>query len=296
MTDPAGRLRSWAVPAAPFLFSLTLSLSTMGSTVFWQDSGLYLTAVHEMSVPVSHGFVLYLGLAKLWTLAVAPLAGFTTGVHLFSAFCAAAAAAVLALASRDFLRRLHPDQPAEGPAIAAALLAAGGYCFWNSAILAKPYALYYLTLSVLLWILVRAERRADFFLLAAVLGLAWAAHPAAAMLVPSMLAYAWARREKVRELKGWGFAALVLVAAAVAFAPSFVALPILARRDSLCSFGDPRTPAQIWAHLRGSQYTEFKGAWGFDLARVGLAIRFIWEEHLGIGLVVLGLGIWRLAK
>src|SRR5581483_4426357 len=240
MTDPAGRLRSWAVPAAPFLFSLALSLSTMGSTVFWQDSGLYLTAIHEMAVPMSHGFVLYLLLSRLWTLAVAPLAGFAPAVHLFSAVCAAGAAAVLALAARGFLRLLHPGRPADGPAIAAALVAAGGYCFWNSSILAKPYALYYLTLSVLLWILVRAERRADFFLLAAALGLAWAAHPSAAMLVPAMLAYAWARRDKVRELKASGFAALVLVAAAVAFVPSFVALPILARRESLCSFGDPR--------------------------------------------------------
>jgi hypothetical protein len=296
MIDPAGRLRSWAVPLAPFLFSLVLSLSTMGSTVFWQDSGFYLTGIHEMSVPASHGFVLYLLLAKLWTLVVAPLAGFTRSVHLFSAFCAAGAAAVLALAARDFLKRLAPDRPAVGPAISAALVAAGGYCFWNSAILAKPYALYYLTLSVLLWILVRAERRIDFALLAVVLGLAWAAHPSAAMLVPALLAYAWARRDKVRELRATGFAAIIVVAAVAAFAPSFITLPILARRDSLCSFGDPRTPGEVWSHLRGSNYTDFKGAWGFDLARVGLAARFIWEEFLGLGLIVLGLGIWRLAK
>ena len=296
MTDPAGRLRSWAVPLAPFLFSLVLSLSTMGSTVFWQDSGFFLTGVHEMSVPWPHGFVLYMLLAKLWTLVVAPLAGFTWSVHLFSAVCAAAAAGVLGLAARDFLRRLAPDRPAEGPAISAALVAAGGYCFWNSAILAKPYALYYLTLSVLLWILVRAERRIDFYLLAVVLGLAWAAHPSAAMLVPSMLAYAWARRDKVRELGASGFAAIILVAAVVAFAPSFITLPLLARRDSLSSFGDPRTPGEVWSHLRGSTYTDFKGAWGFDLARVGLAARFVWEEFLGLGLGVLGLGISRLAR
>jgi hypothetical protein len=296
MIDPVGRLRSWAVPAAPFLFSLALSLPTMGSTVFWQDSGFYLTGIHDLSVPASHGFVAYLLLAKLWTLAVAPLAGFTRAVHLFSAFCAAGAAAFLALAARDFLKRLAPDRPAEGPAISAALVAAAGYCFWNSAVLAKPYALYYLTLSALLWILVRAERRADFFALAAVLGFAWAAHPSAAMLVPAMLAYAWARRDKVRQLKPTGFVALVVLAAVVAFAPSFVALPILARHDSLCSFGDPRTPGQVWSHLRGANYTDFKGAWGFDLARAGLAARFIWEEFLGIGLAVLALGVVRLAR
>src|SRR5579871_4889412 len=100
---PPVKLRSSAVPLIPFLFSLTLSVSTAGSMVFWQDSGFYLTGIHEMSVPASHGFVVYLLAAKLWTLAVAPIAGFTRAVHLFSAFCAAGAASFVALAARDFL-------------------------------------------------------------------------------------------------------------------------------------------------------------------------------------------------
>lgn len=288
--------RPWLVPLVPFVFSLALSLPTEGTTVFWQDSGFYLTGIHEMSVPASHGFVLYLLLAKLWTLIVAPIAGFTLSVHLFSAVCAAGAASFIALSSRRFLERFKPEVAPEGPSIATAMLASAGYCFWNSAILAKPYALYYLTLSLLVWILVRAETKRDFYILAVVLGLCWAAHPSAAMLVPAMLAYAWARRDKVRDLRGTGFAAIIAVAAVAAFAPSFIALPILAKRDSLCSFGDPRTPAEVWAHLRGASYTDFKGAWGFDLGRVGLAARFIWEEFLGVGLAVLGLGLWRMAR
>jgi len=56
------RFRSWAVPLLPFVFSLVLSVSTAGSTVFWQDSGFFLTAVHEGSVLYPHGFVLYLAL------------------------------------------------------------------------------------------------------------------------------------------------------------------------------------------------------------------------------------------
>lgn len=296
MIDASGKLRAWAVPLLPFAFSLTLSLCTASGSVFWQDSGFFLTAVHEFSVLYPHGFALYLLLAKPWSLAVAPLTGFTLAVHLFSAVCAAGAAAFLALAAREFLRKLRPGRPADGPAVAAALLAAGGYCTWNSGILAKPYALFTLTLAALLWVLVRAERRADFFILAVVLGLAWAAHPSAAMLVPAMLAYAWARRDKVRELGPAGFAALVAIAAVVAFAPSFVTLPLLAKRESLSSFGDPRTPGEVWSHLRGANYTDFKGAWGFSLDRAGLAARFIWEEYLGVGLAVLGLGVWRLAK
>ena len=119
MDDVTGRLRRWAVPAVPFAFSLLLSLPTTSSTVFWQDSGFYLTVIHEMAVPAPHGFMLYLLLAKAWTLVVAPLAGFTLAVHLFSAFCAAGAAAFLADGARAFLKRTWPDGPCDGPAIAA---------------------------------------------------------------------------------------------------------------------------------------------------------------------------------
>ena len=294
MSDPERRWRRWAVPGVPFVFSLALSLQTAGPNAFWQDSGFYLTAVHELVLPASHGFVLYVFLAKAWTLAVAPLVGFTLAVHFFSAFCAAAAAAFLALGARDFLRRLRPGAPSEGPAIGAAMVVAAGYCFWNASTLAKPYALYYLTLSILLWLMVRAERRSDFLCMGAALGFAGAAHPSAAMLVPAMLVYAWARRDKVRELRAGGVAALVGIAAAAAFLPSFVGMPILSARESVLSMGDARSPGEVWAHLRGANYTDFKGAWGFDLARAALAATFIWEEFLGVGLLILGIGLWRL--
>jgi hypothetical protein len=282
------------VPLVPFVFSLALSLQSAGPNAFWQDSGFYLTAIHELVLPASHGFVLYVFLAKAWTLVVAPFVGFTLAVHLFSAFCAAGAAAFLALGARDFLRRLRPDTPAEGPAIGAAMVVAAGYCFWNASTLAKPYALFYLTLSILLWLMVRAERRSEFLWMGATLGLAGAAHPSAAMLVPAMLVYAWARRDKVRGLRAGGVAAVVGVAAAAAFLPSFIGMPILSARDSVLSMGDARTPGEVWSHLRGANYTDFKGAWGFDLARAGLAASFLWEEFLGVGLAVLGIGLWRL--
>jgi tetratricopeptide (TPR) repeat protein len=293
-TPSSRALSRWGVPLVPFVFSLALSLQTAGPHAFWQDSGYYLTWVHDLALPSPHGFVLYVFLAKAWTLAVAPLAGFTLAVHLFSAFCAAGAAAFLALGARAFLRRARPGAPADAPAIGAAMLVAAGYCFWNASTLAKPYALFYLTLSILLWLMARAERRSEFLWMGATLGLAGAAHPSAAMLVPAMFAYAWARRDKVRELRAGGVAAVVGIAAAVAFVPSFVGIPILSARESVLSMGDARTPGEVWAHLRGANYTDFKGAWGFDLARAALAASFLWEEFLGVGLVVLGIGLWRL--
>lgn len=290
------KFRNRIVPLAPFVFSMILSLSTAGSSVFWQDSGFVLSALHENSVLYPHGFILYFALCKAWAAVAAPIFGFTLAVHYFSSLCAAGAAAFLAVAARDFLRRARPEGPCDGPAIAAACMSAAGYSFWTASTLAKPYALFYLVLAALLWLMIRAEKRPHFLALGALLGLAWAAHPSAAILVPAMLAYAWARRDKVRELGAAGMAGIVGIAALLAFVPSFVGLPILAGRESLLSLGDPRTAGQVWSHLRGANFTNYKGAWGFDTARGLLAGRFIWEEYLGIGLIVLGLGLWRLGK
>src|SRR6186713_162568 len=100
---PAPVIKRWSVPGIPFAISLCLSLSTVGSHPFWQDSGIYLTAVKELGVLYPPGFVLYELLCFLWT-KVFFFVDFTLAVHLFSSFCAALAAAAMAVATRDLLR------------------------------------------------------------------------------------------------------------------------------------------------------------------------------------------------
>ena len=286
------KLRPWAVPLIPFLFSLTLSASTAGSTVFWQDSGFYLTAVHEFSVLYPHGFVLYLAFCKAWTWIAAPLFGFTGAVHAFSALCAAGAAACLALAARAALRRVEPEARLELPSIGAACLVAAGYSFWHSALLAKTYALYYLALAALLALLAAAERKRDFVAMGAVLGLAWAAHPSAALLLPAMLVYAWARRDRIRDW-GWPFfAGVVGLAAVCAIVPSLF-LPMIGGRPSPYHFDVPRDASALVSYLRGERFTDQKGAFGLDGLRLTQAAGFVWEEYLGVSLILLGLGAAR---
>src|SRR5882672_9497379 len=137
------------VPGIPFLFSLLLSAGTVGSHVFWQDPGYYLTAVRDVSVLYPHGFVLYLVLCKGWTLVAAPVFGFVLAVHLFSSLCAAGGAAFTALAARDFLRKAAPDASADLPAVLASCLMSAGYCYGHAAIIAKTYALFYMLLALL---------------------------------------------------------------------------------------------------------------------------------------------------
>lgn len=287
-------MKPGAVPAIPFAFSLLLSACTIGSHAFWQDSGFYLTAVRDLSVLYPHGFVLYLVLCKAWTLLAAPLFGFVLAVNLFSSLMAASGAAFTALAARDFLRRLEPSRPADVPAIGAACVLASGYCFGHAAIIAKTYALSYALLSALLWLLVSATRKRDFVAMGLVLGLSWAAHPAAALLVPGLLVYAWARRTLVRD---WGwlfFAGIVVLAAACAFLPLLL-LPILASREAPTDLGDPRTWRDVIAFAFGEQYVRRDAAFGLAGWRWTSGLRYVWEEYLA-GLAPLLLGAWILLR
>ncbi|MBV8879897.1 MAG: DUF2723 domain-containing protein [Planctomycetaceae bacterium] len=282
------------VPGIPFCFSLLLSLCTVGSHAYWQDSGHFLTAVREMSVLYPHGFVLYLVLCKGWTLLAAPLLGFALAVHLFSSLAAAAGAAFTALAARDFLRKLEPSKPADLPAIGAGCILAAGYCYGHAAILAKSYALFYALLGLLLWLLVRAERKRDFVALGAVLGFSWAAHPAAALLVPGLLLYGWARRDRIRDW-GWGFfIGIVLLAAACAFGPCLL-LPVLSARESMADFANPRSLREIVEFVSGERFTRQDGAFAFSASRCLTALRYAAEEYLG-GAIPLLLGLWALGR
>ncbi|HEX7901428.1 MAG TPA: DUF2723 domain-containing protein, partial [Planctomycetota bacterium] len=290
--------------AAPALISLGLSAMTVGSNVYWQDSGYYLAAVETMSVLYPPGFVLYQGLCKAWT-GLFFFLDFTLAVHLFSAACAALAAGTLALASREFLRarsgffrvvEREPGPLEDGAAAAAGCLAACGFTFWFTATYAKGYALYYLILAqILLWMIraVESGSRRDCTVVAVLIGLAWAAHPSAALMGPAFLLFVAARARSL----GWkGVAGRTLLAAAAALGPS-LALPFLAARGSLHDMGHPAGSLRaLSAHLFGSVYLTVPGVFGWDASRFASYGRYFWEEFLGVGLAAVVLGAAVLAR
>lgn len=171
------------VPAVPVLVSLALSLSTIGTQVYWQDSGVFLSAVKDLGILYPPGFVLYVVLCKAWTLLFFFL-DFTRAAHLFSAACTAATAGMLAVTVRDLLVTRGPlfrvtqapDPALAGWAgIATGAMAAAGFTFWFTGLYAKGYALYYLLLAVLLWRMIRADESGkprDFMIVSAMIGLA----------------------------------------------------------------------------------------------------------------------------
>jgi len=285
-------MKRFLVPGVPFALSLILSGVTIGDSVGWQDSGFFLAGVKELGVLYPHGFVLYLLLCKAWTLLLG-FVDFTLAVHLFSSVCAAGAAAAIALASRDFLRRLGVAA-GDLPALVTGCLAAGGYTFWSAALLAKGYALLYLILALLMGRMIRADETGkgrDFTIAAALIGLAWAAHPSATTLGAAFILFVAAHR---RALGAKGIAWRVGVAAACALGPSLL-LPLLARRDPATMFGDPSSVGDWVYYLLGGQFTQRDRTFGLEGWRVGRAFLYLWEDFLGVGFVAALAGLSRLA-
>lgn len=284
--------REWLIPALPFAVSLGLSLSTMGDTVTWQDSGFSLSVIHELGVLYPPGFVLYVLLAKVWTLLLFFI-DFTRAVHLFSALCAAGAAASLALAARDLLQsqgRLFrvsasgTDAGLVGAAVGC--MAAAGYTFWASAIYAKGYAFFFLILALLLWRMIRADatgRPRDFTIVAVLIGLAWQAHPSAANFGPALLFFLALH---ARRLGLKGVLVRTLVAAACAAGPTLLLLPLLSARETSSAFGDPRTLPDIVTYISGRRFLERPGAFGWEPHRLASMVDYFWEEFLGVGITL----------
>jgi tetratricopeptide (TPR) repeat protein len=287
--------RGYLIPGVPFVISLGLSLSTMGDMVAWQDSGFFLSAIHELGVLYPPGFVLYLLLAKAWTLLFFFI-DFTRAVHLFSALCAAGAAASLALAARDLLQsqgrlfRVAAPGTDGGPVGAAVgCMAAAGYTFWSSAITAKGYAFFFLILALLLWRMIRADhtgRSRDFTIVAALIGLAWQAHPSATNFGPALLLFL---AFHARRLGLKGVLARTLLAAMCAAGPALL-LPLLSARETTSAFGDPQTLPDILTYLAGRRFLARPDAFGWEPHRLASMVDYFWEEFLAVGIALAAAG------
>ena len=303
--DGAGlMIKRWRVAGVPFLVSLGLSAATVGKHPFWQDSGLYLTAIKELGILYPPGFVVYEALCWVWTHLLF-FVDFTLAVHLFSSVCAAGAAAAMALAVRDFLRSRGPifsvttEDPgplAEEAAMLTGILLATGFTFWSTAIYAKGYSFYYLIVCLLIWRLIRADdsgRPKDFTLAAAMMGLAWQAHPSSVLTGAALILFVSVHARRL----GWrGVTGRVAVGALLGLGPTLLLLPLLVARDPWLMFSHPTTASAFLRYLTGGRYVAVQGAFGFDTSRGAGFLRFAWEDLLGIGLGLLIAGLIAIAR
>jgi hypothetical protein len=267
-----------------------LSLSTAGAHCHWQDSGFFLAGVKDLGILYPPGFVLYLLLAKAWTLLFSFL-DFTYAVHLFSSACAATAAAAIGLAGRELVRRADADGvAAAGAGATAGSLAASGYSFWMAGIYAKPYALLYAVLALLLWRMLRARQTRsprDLTIVALLIGLAWQAHPSATLAGGAFVAFVAAEG---RALGVRGVAARAGLAAAAALLPSLL-LPFLSAREPAVRFAEIAGLGDVFGYLTGERFVGQGQVFRGGADRWGTLVEYFREEFLPVGLILGTVGL-----
>jgi tetratricopeptide (TPR) repeat protein len=142
--------------------------------------------------------------------------------------------------------------------------------------------------------MIRADetgRPRDFTLVAALVGLAWAAHPSATAAGPALVLFVVAHAKAL----GWrGVAWRTGLAALCAAGPS-LALPALSARDARMAFGEPEGLTGIVSYVAGSRFTSVEGSWGFDAGRWTSVGQYFWEEMLLVGTLAVAAGLVRLA-
>ena len=206
------------------------------------DSGELITVAHSLGVAHPPGYPLYTLLGYVWS----HVPGFESvayRMNLFSAACAAVAAAVLASAVLTFTR-------SRAAALCAGGLAAFAVPVWKYAVVAEVFALNDLLAALALWAFTAAvaapERRFPPILFA-FLGSLFLAHHHSLVLVLLPLAVAWlvpGRGARPRFVRPWAPMAAAFLAGLLPLAH----LPLAAGVGSGPVWGEPDT-ASGFLHL-----------------------------------------------
>jgi hypothetical protein len=278
---PLARERWWAEALAG-LVALAVYLRTLAPTVAGGDSGELVTVGATLGVAHPPGYPLYTLLAHAFTWL--PFGGPAARVNLFSAVCAALAAAVACRA----VRRASGDPW-------AGLLAAGTLAFsplvWPYAVTAEVFPLNDLLVAALVLCAVEVERTADVvvrrralgaFALSA--GLGAANHHTIVFVAAPFAVWLLARH---RALLTTRFAALLGALALLGAAP-YLYLPWAAARHPAIAWGDPSSAAGFLAHVLRREYGTFQlatadvGGGGGALPRIVDLLRTLTTSTSGL--------------
>lgn len=231
------------LPTAAVL--LLIYAATLARGVTWWDAGEFLAAVHALGIPHPPGTPVYVLVAHVWAMLLAPATGYAIAVNLLSAASSAAACGIVAALVGEWLT--------SSTAGVAAGLCAGVTCtLWLNATETEVYATTLLLSVMILWVAEQGRRTRDtrWVLLAAYLaGLGWALHLTALLTVPAALVLAAPVVARLR-LRSWGRGA----ALALLGATPVLYLLLRARHDPAVNQGDPATLPALWAVLTRAQY------------------------------------------
>ncbi len=164
MTHDLGNRPPYGAALLAGLAAFALYVVTLAPTVAFWDASEYVATAHILGIPHPPGNPLFVTLAKVWSLLLAPTGlSVAVRVNLFAAATSAGATAFLFLvAHRVALGLVQDARHALVGAAAAALLGATAFTVWNqSNVNEKVYTVSVLVIGLVSWLGVRWYDRRD---------------------------------------------------------------------------------------------------------------------------------------
>jgi hypothetical protein len=234
---------SYAIAAVAGLLVFALYVLTLAPTTAMWDASEYITAAYTLGIPHPSGNPLFVLLGRVASLL--PVGGVAARVNLLAAFSSAISAAIWFLVAERVLAQWFVQRWSRiAGAGAAALLSATAFTVWNQSVVnEKVYTVSLAFFAVVSWLTVMwcddpDGQRADriLVLIAYLIGLGYANHPAGFLVGPAVATAVLARRPRTL-LRGrlLGAAALALVLGLTPFAVE----PIRAAHHPVLNEGEP---------------------------------------------------------
>ena len=234
---------SYGAAAIAGALVLVLYLLTLAPTTAMWDTSEYITAAYTLGIPHPPGNPLFVLLGRVATLV--PLGSVAVRVNLLAALCSALTAAVWFLVAERVLANWFTARWARltGAAVAA-LLSATAFTVWNQSVVnEKVYTVSLAFFAVVSWLTVlwcddSDGRRADriLVLIAYLIGLGYANHPAGFLVGPAVGVAVLARRPRI--LLRWKLILAALFALVLGLTP-FAVEPIRAAHHPALNEGEP---------------------------------------------------------
>jgi len=234
---------SYGAAAIAGVLVLVLYLLTLAPTTAMWDTSEYITAAYTLGIPHPPGNPFFVLVGRVATLL--PFGSVAVRVNLLAALCSAATAAVWFLVAERVLAQWFTLRWARltGAAVAA-LLSATAFTVWNQSVVnEKVYTVSLAFFAVVSWLTVLwcddpDGRRADriLVLIAYLIGLGYANHPAGFLVGPAVAVAVLARRP--RTLLRWKLILAACLALGLGLTP-FAVEPIRAAHHPALNEGEP---------------------------------------------------------
>ena len=234
---------SYGAAAIASVLVLALYVITLAPTTAMWDASEYITAAYTLGIPHPPGNPLFVLLGRVASLL--PIGSIAYRVNLLAAVSSAAAAGIWFLVAERVLAQWIMLRPVRliGAGLAA-LLSATAFTVWNQSVVnEKVYTVSLAFFAIVSWLTVRwcddpDGRKADriLVLIAYLIGLGYANHPAGFLVGPAVATAVLVRRP--RTLLRWKLIVAAVLALGAGLTP-FAVEPIRAAHHPVLNEGEP---------------------------------------------------------